>query len=210
MVAAPTILEQRVILNSVSWETYEKLLDDLVDSSAPRLTFDRGTLEIVSPTFERERLNRLLAAFVEEAAADAGVDIESAGSTTFRRADLDRGFEPDSSFYIANVARVAGKHTLSLPEDPPPDLVIEIDITSGSIAKLPIYAQVGVPEVWRYDGDVFEMRKLEGSDYVSVDRSAAFPKLTTRDVMELLALSKTGTRREAIELLRALLRSGDD
>jgi len=88
-------LQQRVVLNNVSWATYEKLLEDLADSSAPRLTFDRGALEIMSPTFEHERLNRLLASFVEEAAEESDVEVENAGSTTFRRSDLARGFEPE-------------------------------------------------------------------------------------------------------------------
>ena len=106
------------MLNNVSWETYEKLLEDLADSSAPRLTFDRGTLEIMSPTFEHERFNRLLASFVEEAAEDLDVDIENAGSTTFRRLDLDRGVEPDSCFYISNAERVLGKRTVNLSTRP--------------------------------------------------------------------------------------------
>ena len=195
------------MLSNVSWETYEKLLGDLADSSAPRLTFDRGTLEIMSPTFEHERFNRLLASFVEEAAEGMKISVENGGSTTFRRIDLDRGFEPDSCFYIANASRILGKKTVDLPEDPPPDLVIEIDITSGSVPKLPIYAQVGVPEVWRYDGGTLDMLHLQGGTYVMVERSVSFPKLSAKRLEALLEMSKTASRREVMRAFRALLRS---
>ena len=197
------------MLNNVSWETYEKLLEDLADSSAPRLTFDRGTLEIMSPTFEHERFNRLLASFVEEAAEDLDVEVENAGSTTFRRADLDRGFEPDSCFYIANAKRVLGKTTVNPPEDPPPDLVIEIDIdiTSGSVAKLPLHVRVGVPEVWRYDGEILEMQKLERGEYGPVEHSVSFPKLNAERLSKLLEKSKNSSRQEVIRALREWLRT---
>lgn len=207
MATVSAALEQRVVLNNVSWETYEKLLEDLADSSAPRLTFDRGTLEIMSPTFEHERLNRLLASFVEEAAEDLDVDIENAGSTTFRRLDLDRGVEPDSCFYISNAERVLGKRTVNLPQDPPPDLAIEIDITSGSVAKLPIYAQVGVPEVWRYDGETLEMQKLERGEYVPLERSVSFPKLDAESLSKLLEKSKNASRQEVMRAFREWLRT---
>ncbi|GMR22969.1 MAG: Uma2 family endonuclease [Acidobacteriota bacterium] len=205
MATVSAALEQRVVLNNVSWETYEKLLEDLVDSSAPRLTFDRGTLEIMSPTFEHERFNRLLASFVEEAAEESDVEVENAGSTTFRRVDLDRGFEPDSCFYISNAECVLGKRTVNLPHDPPPDLVIEIDITSLSVAKLPIYARVGVPEVWRYDGDTLEIHKLERGEYVRVEHSVSFPKLNAESLSKLLEKSKNASRQEVIGAFREWL-----
>src|SRR5215207_2585581 len=106
--------EQRVTLHNVSWETYERLLADLGDSSAPRLTYDRGTLEIMSPSSEHERYNRTAAQIVEELAVELNINIDSLGSTTFRREDLDRGFEPDSCFYIRNVAGVRGKKRIDL------------------------------------------------------------------------------------------------
>lgn len=198
--------DQRVILRNVSWETYEKLLGDLVDSSAPRLTFDQGNLEIMSPTGQHERLNRLLASFVEESADFLGIGIESLGSTTFKRADIERGFEPDSCFYIANAASVLGKATMDLAEDPPPDLVIEIDITSPSIDKFPIYAQVGVPELWRYDGRTLHMAKLERGQYLSVEQSVALPRLTARVLTDLLEKSKTAPRSDVLRAFREWLR----
>ena len=202
-----TPLDQTVVLRGVCWDTYEKLLGDLVDSSAPRLTFDRGTLETMSPTAEHERLNRLLASFVEEASLALGIDVESFGSTTFKRDDLERGFEPDSCFYIANADRVLGRRTIDLRKDPPPDLVIEIDITRASVRKLPIYAQVGVPEIWRYDGETLAMFKLAGDEYLEIEQSISVPVFNVRDLLEFLEKSRDTPRRELIRAFREWLRS---
>lgn len=139
--------EQRVLLSNVSWETYERLLEDHQDSSAPRFTFDRGMLEIMSPSPEHEKLNRRIAQLVLAVTEKMGIESEDLGSTTFRRKDLERGFEPDSCFYIQNEERVRGKDRIDPSVDPPPDLVIEIDLTSPSINKLPVYAPLEIPEV---------------------------------------------------------------
>jgi Uma2 family endonuclease len=183
--------EQRVLLNNVSWETYERLLEDHQDSSAPRFTFDRGMLEIVSPSPEHEILNRRIAQLVLAITEEMGIDAEDLGSTTFRRADIERGFEPDSCFYIQNEGRIRGKSRIDLTVDPPPDLVIKIDITSPSINKLPIYAQIGVPEVWRYDGERLGIFKLGDEGYVEVPESTALPTLKSSTLSELVRRSKS-------------------
>src|SRR6266566_7352943 len=132
---------QRVIVHSVSWTTYEHLLADLSNQSSTRLTYDRGMLEIMCPLPEHEEWNRTIALLVEVLAEEMRIDVRNFGSTTFRRADLARGFEPDSCFYIQHEADISGKSTIDLTVDPPPDLVIEVDVTSGSLDKFPIYAQ---------------------------------------------------------------------
>ncbi len=198
--------EQRVTLHNVSWETYERLLADLWDSSAPRLTYDRGTLEIMSPSSEHERYNRTAAQIVEELAVELDVHLESLGSTTFRREDLDRGFEPDSCFYIRNAAGVRGKKRIDLGTDPPPDLVIEIDISSPSLAKLPIFAKAGVPEVWRFDGSSLAIYELVGGEYMGRDSSVAFPAVTAADITAFIRDSETMERPEWVRKLRAWAR----
>ncbi len=134
--------EQRILLSNVSWETYERLLADHESTSAPRFAFGRGGLEIKSPSPEHEAYNRTIALLVELLAEELGIDVYDLGSTTFRRADLERGFEPDSCLYIQNEERVRGKGRIDLAIDPPPDLVIEVDITSPSINKLSIHARL--------------------------------------------------------------------
>jgi Uma2 family endonuclease len=182
--------DPQVVLPNVSWETYERLLEDLADCSAPRLTYDRRRLEILSPTPEHEDFNRTLNLIVEIAAAELDVNIRILGSSTFKRKDLKRGFEPDSCFYVRALDRIRGKKRLDLSVDPPPDLVIEIEITSSSIPRMPIFAQFGVPELWRYDGSSLRMFELEGDEYASIDRSLAFPILTPRVLEDFLAKSQ--------------------
>jgi Uma2 family endonuclease len=198
--------EQRVTLHNVSWETYVRLLADLQDSSAPRMTYDRGTLEIMSPSSEHERYNRTVAQIVEELAVELDVNIDSLGSTTFRREDIDRGFEPDSCFYIRNVSHARGKKRIDLSTDPPPDLVIEIDITSPSLDKFPIFAKVGVPEVWRFDGSKLAVYELAGGEYVERDASVAFPAVTAADITGFIKESETMARPEWVRKLRAWAR----
>ena len=124
--------EQSVVIANVSWRTYVNLLEDLAESSTPRLTFDRRTLEIMSPTKKHERLNRVLAQLVEVLTDELGLDMENLGSTTFKREDLERGFEPDSCFYFEQAELVRSKEELDLSVDPSPELVIKIDVTSTS------------------------------------------------------------------------------
>ena len=186
----PDVANQQVVLSNMSWETYEMLLEDLAGRSAPRLTYDRGQLEIMSPTPEHERLNRMINLIVDIVAAELDIRVDVLGSTTFRRQDIDRGFEPGSCFYVAKADRVRGKKRIDLGKDPAPDLVIEIDITSSSIPKIPIFAHFGVPEVWQYDGSSLRMSKLEGNEYVSIDRSLAFPIITSRVLEDFLAKSQ--------------------
>lgn len=194
---------QRVVLQGISWETYEHLLDDLADQSVPHLTFDQGVLEIMSPTAEHDEYNRTLALLVEVVAEELKINIRGLGSTTFKRRDLGKGFEPDSCFYIQSAPRIRGKRRIELPQDPPPDLLIEIDVTSSSLDRFAIFAHVGVPEVWRYDGSQLQIFTLTGQTYVEVERSSAFPPLTNvilaqfvEDGIELDRLEWLGRLRE--------------
>ncbi len=115
-------VERKVILHNARWRTYERLLAEQESSSAPRFTYDRGELEIMSPSTEHEEHNRTIALLVELFAEEAGLDVRHVGSMTFRREDLGRGFEPDSCFYVQNEENVSGKAHIDLASDPPPDL----------------------------------------------------------------------------------------
>lgn len=178
--------EQRVLLRSVSWETYERLLAEKGDASNPRFTYNRGELEIMSPSTEHEQLKEIFTLLVNVIAEEMRINSRALGSTTFRREDLARGFEPDSCFYFHNEPRIRGKKEIDLTVDPPPDLVIEIDITHSSLDKLPIFAQIGVPEVWRYDGKQMFIFKLEDEKYAELKESAVLLGLTTDIIMRFL------------------------
>jgi Uma2 family endonuclease len=203
-VLAPS--KERVVLHDISWECYEHLLKDLADRSGPRLTYDKGVLEIMSPLPEHERPNRAIAQVVSVVAEEWDIELEDLGSTTFRREDLARGFEPDSCFYIQHADQIRGKNRIDLTTDPPPDLVIEIDITSPSFPKLPIYAQLGVPEVWRYDGNRLSVLRLEGGEYREVEESLALPGLTSSVLTRFLEDNKTLRRTEWLRAVREWLR----
>jgi Uma2 family endonuclease len=187
---------QRIILQGVSWATYERLLADFQDSHAAHFAYDRGVLEIMVLSAKHEEPNRTIALLVEIVALEMDINIRNLGSTTFTREDLARGFEPDTCFYVQNEARVRGKEEIDLAVDPPPDLVVEIDITHPSLDKLPIYAAVGVTEVWRYDGQQLTIFTLKGETYHTHEASVALPHLTSQILSQFIAESKTLERLE--------------
>ena len=188
---------QRVVLPHVGWETYERLLADHQESSGIHFTYDQGRLEIFVPSLRHEKLKHTLATLIELLAGELHIDIEGAGSTTFRRADLARGFEPDACFYIAaHVVRMRQREEVDLTIDPPPDLVLEIDITHSSLDKMSIFAALGVPEVWRYDGRQMQIFLLQAGQYIPCEASAAFPWVRCEVLGQCVAASKTFTRAE--------------
>jgi Uma2 family endonuclease len=172
-VARTSPSELQIVLHDIAWDTYERLLSDHVDSSAPRFTYDLGELEILSPSTEHEEDNRTLALLVEIITLDLSLDVRNVGSMTFKRQRLQQGFEPDSSSYIQNEARYRGRRQIDLGTDPPPDLIIEIEITPSAIPKLPIYAAMNVPEVWYRDGERVTILQLADGGYTGASRSVA-------------------------------------
>lgn len=199
--------EQRILLENISWQTYESLLQAHRDRSAPRFTYDQGHLELMSPSAEHEELKDTIALLVNTVAEELNINTRSFGSATFRREDLGRGFEPDACFYVQSVARISGKTAPDLTIDPPPDLVVEIDITSPSLSKFPILAQLGVTEVWRSDGSHLQMFHLLDGQYVEGEESVVFPKLTSTIVNRFLAESRALERLDWLRQVRAWARA---
>ncbi|MDN5872310.1 MAG: Uma2 family endonuclease [Nitrococcus sp.] len=194
MLKRPPQGEHRVVLHDVSWGTYQRLLAEQGNRGNPRFTYDRGMLEIISPSGEHEELKHTLALIVDALAEGLNIDTRGLGSTTFRRASLARGFAPDACFYIANVAHVKGKTNIDLAVDPPPDLVVEIDITCGSLDRLALFAAVGVVEVWRHDGKelAFYVRLEDG--YVEREQSSVLPGVHRAAVAQFIKDSVTADR----------------
>lgn len=183
--------EQRVVLDNITWEIYEHLLAAHRDRSVPRFTYDRGQLEMISPSAEHERLKETVTLLVNIVAEERGIDLEGFGSMTLRRADIARGVEPDACFYLANLGRVKGKTEIDLRIDPPPDVVIEIDITHPSLDKFVIFGHLGMPELWHHDGNRLRIFRLVGTDYVEQAESVALLGLASGDVSRLLDESRT-------------------
>lgn len=178
--------EVRIVLNNLSWETYEHLLKDLSDESAIRLTYLDGRLEIMSPSDEHEMCKRNIEIMIDMALLESGRNAKRLGSKTFKLFKKKYGFEPDSCFYIQNFARVKGVKRVDLLRDPPPDLVVEVDITHSTLDKFAIYSKARVPEIWRHDGNRLKFHALQGSAYVEVQNSLAFPFLASGFVDEVL------------------------
>jgi Uma2 family endonuclease len=148
----------------------------------------------------------MVALFVEVIAEEMNINVRGLGSTTFRREDLQRGFEPDACFYVQSATRIRGKTELDLTIDPPPDVVIEVDLTNPSLPKFPIFAQLGVPEVWRYDGRQWEIFRLIGQEYVEQVRSTAFLALTAEVLTNMLAESRSLERLAWLQRVRTWVR----
>lgn len=180
LVVAPSETGQRLVLHGISWETYERLLADFENSHAAHFAYDQGGLEIMVLSFEHEKINRLFHSLFEVVAEEMDIDFENAGSTTLKREDLHRGFEPDTCFYVNHVEHIRGKTHIDLSVDPAPDLVIEIDLSSLSLDKLPIYAAVGVTEVWRYYEKGVEIFTLNSGTYQRQEISRVLPGLTDK------------------------------
>jgi Uma2 family endonuclease len=197
--------EQIVQLSGISWQTYETLLAEIGDRQI-RLTYNRGNLEIMVPSPEHERFKTIMGRFVETLAEELDVRIEPLGSTTFKRPELS-GVEPDKCFYIQNLSAVKGKKIIDLNQDPPPDLVVEIDITSRSANSLQVYTDLGVPEVWIYNGSRLRINRLENGKYVECESSLAFPSLPILEIVRFLEQAETMDYLELVKAFRSWVKS---
>jgi len=192
--------EEIIQLSGISWQTYETLLAELSHRRL-RLIYNRGNLEIMAPSPEHELLKEVLGRFVETLAEELEVRIKPLGSTTFKRPELI-GVEPDKCFYIQNISAIKGKKRIDMNQDPPPDLVVEIDITSRSESSLQVYANLGVPEVWIYNGSRLRINRLEDGGYVECDRSLAFPSVAILEIVSFLEQAETMDYLELVKSFR--------
>lgn len=181
--------EKRVVFYHLDWQGYQQILQAVGEKRSARIIYDNGTLEITMPLEEHEFYSELIGRFIYFLVSEMGKKIKTMGSTTLERQDLDRGTEPDKAYYIQNQAKVTGKK-VDLNQDPPPDLVVEVDITHTNIDKLALYASLGVPEFWRYNGQVWRIYSLLGDRYQEVNESPTFPFIEKTTLSEFLAQAK--------------------
>ncbi len=168
--------EQRVVFRGISWDAYLQILAALPRSRGSRLTYDDGVLEIAMPLEDHEFAGRLIERFIIVLVELLGLSVKTMGSTTMNYPLLKKGAEPDNAYYFQNQPLVKGRN-VDFSTDPPPDLVVEVDITHTDIAKNQFYASLGVSEFWRYDGQVWRIYAIESGVYVEVDRSPTFPQV---------------------------------
>lgn len=176
---------ETTLRHNVTWQEFENILVEK-DNRPGRITYDCGTLELMSPSYRHERYKRFIGRFIDILAEELNLALVGGGSTTFKRQDLARGLEPDECYYIQNAAAILGKPQIDLSIDPPPDLVVEIDITSTSINRMAIYAVLGVVEIWRYDGTNLKVYQLAGRDYEVTTKSSIFPALPISEFTQFL------------------------
>ncbi len=190
ILTAHSVGEQRVVFHHLNWQSYMQILQALPQRRSARLTYDQGTLEITMPLEEHEFLGRLIGLFIRILVEELGQDLKTMGSTTLNYPNLDKGAEADEAFYIQNHARVAGR-SVDLSQDPPPDLVLEVDITHTDIDKNRLYASMEVPELWRFDGHVLQLYQLQERQYVEVEDSPTFPNFPKARLYEFLEQCRT-------------------
>lgn len=196
---------QRVLLKDVTWQELETILEDLGEHRAAKIAYDKGILEIMAPLpeheYDKEIISDLLKALLEE------LDIEfiSLGSTTFKNQFMEQGIEPDQCFYIKNEARIRGKKRLDLTVDPPPDLALEIDITSRTHPN--IYEALKVPELWRFEKGKLQINILRDGHYIESQESFNFPKIPLIKVIpQYLEQTVTAGRNVTLKAFRLWLR----
>jgi Uma2 family endonuclease len=180
----------RVVLNDVDWRTYERLLRALDERPALRLTYDRGVLEIMTTSYKHEGFGHILGRFIVVLTEELGLPIKGGGSTTFRRRKKKRGLEPDECYWIQSEEQIRGKIEISLRTDPPPDLALEVDITSSSLNRMGIYAALGIPEIWRLEKQTPVCYLLgEKETYALSAQSKAIPGFKPSELGVFLARS---------------------
>ncbi|MEL7510259.1 MAG: Uma2 family endonuclease [Cyanobacteria bacterium J06554_1] len=196
----------RVVLQNISWQSYQSLIRDFAQEPAIRLTYDHGTLEIWMPLDPHETFKKLIGRLIEAATEELDLEIRSLGSRTCAREDLASGLEPDQCYYIQNEPQVRGIEQIDLTQLPPPDLAVEIDIISSSLNRFSIYKALGVPEIWRYDSKNLEIYVLQGQDYVNEYRSRALSLLSAADIFRFLTLRQTMGENALVKQFRQWIR----
>ena len=179
-----------LILCDQTWEDYENLLETVGEASGLRISFDSGTLEIMTLSTEHENYARLIQMLIGVLSLRLDIDVESFGSATIKKSRFAKGIEPDACFYVQSIEQLEGKIRLDFSVDPPPDIAVEIDLYHESLDKFPIYAALGVAEIWRYAGDKFEIYKLTEGAYQSIEKSESLPVLSAEILATLLNRSR--------------------
>jgi Uma2 family endonuclease len=195
-----------LVVNDFSWDDYELLIEDLDGRHNPRLSYDCGRLEVVSTSPRHDAYDRMIDAFVWAFSEAHGTALQAYGQATWKLKSAGKGAEGDCCYYVQNARKVIGKDEIPLESNPPPDIIVEIDLTTDSTRKLRIYAGLGVPEVWIFDGKAFHFYELVVGKYKHIPASKCLPGLTGPLMLEGLAIAKTHGQTEALKAFRRLIR----
>lgn len=183
------IAEERIVLTGISWEIYEELREN-EENWHVRMAYDEGTLELMSPSPSHERVKKLIGQLIETFTTEMGIPRRSLGSTTWKRRQLGKGCEADECYYILSHHRVRERPDVDLTVDPPPDLVVETEVSRTVVRRLRIYAALGVPEIWRWRNDSLTAYSLGADEkYVEREFSLNLPMLRVKDLEPFLSFN---------------------
>jgi Uma2 family endonuclease len=201
--------EERFVLRNVGWSGYEALLAMIGDGHT-RVTYDRGDVELMSPSRDHDLFAELIGDVIKTVTEELNIPCQSLRSTTWRRRVKERGLEADNCFYLSNLMRLRGVgRDIDLAVDPPPDLAVEIEISRSALDRMGVYAGLGIPEVWRFDGDTLTIERLQADgSYATMDRSVELPMVAPDEVVYWVNLGEgrlnhTEWRRNLREWVRA-------
>jgi Uma2 family endonuclease len=178
--------EQRITLRGVSWETYQRLAEEIGDQRILK-AYNRGVLELMSPGPLHENYKKLLAILVETVTDELEIPRRSQGSTRWDRPEPGRGLEPDECYFLTAAKVAATRHrSKDVADYPPPDLAIEIDMSRSEVDRAEIYATIGVPEVWRFDGEALRIDRLRDDGTYEVVAESLFLPVAPDEVVRWL------------------------
>ena len=182
--------ETRVLLENITWQTFKTMLAELGSERANKISYRQGNIEVMTPLKLHESSNRLIEVFVGVLCEELGLEVNRVGSLTLTRDDLEYGAEPDSSYYIQNELLVREKENIDLAFDPPPDLVLEVEYSRPKIDKFKLYAAMGIPEFWRYNGTTLRVYILANGQYSETQTSPTFAVIPIKEIPRFIEESK--------------------
>jgi Uma2 family endonuclease len=185
-------------LHDVSWEEYEDLLEAVGEATWLRISYDEGTMEIMTVSSRHESLSTLIERMMDRLSIHLRIKILFFGSATMRKRRKKKGNEPDACFYLRSADLIGNKIDIDFESDPPPDIAVEVDVHHGSKPKFGIYAALGVPEIWLYDQYALRIYQLEDEEYVEAEASPALPILTSNKLTEFLNRSFNEDQHEVL------------
>jgi Uma2 family endonuclease len=181
---------QLLVLYDMSWDAYEQIGEALRDRPSVRLTYDQGTLEIMTTSSRHERHKTVIGMLILILAEELRVAIGGYGQTTYKRQELERGLEGDQSYYTTHLWSIRHKDAIDLNRDPPPDLAVEIEVSRTAVSRMPIFARLRVPELWRYNGTTVRVYLLDAKgDYQEMERSPTFPGIPVPDLARFIRMA---------------------
>lgn len=199
--------DSTVVLRDVSWEEYEELLDAVGEASGLRISYDEGRLQIVTLSTTREMYADLVKLLVGLLSVRFRTKVLFFGSATMKQSRRRKGAEPDGCFYVQTAELVEKKKVIDFEHDPPPDIVVEIDLHHESLSKFPIYVALGVPEIWRYDEKELAIYHLHNDRYDLAESSRSLPLLNGRTLTEFLNRSQLESQYEVLIAFEVWLRT---